>query len=70
VGELRVQTFTAPAFLARVGEGEEVPSSGWAIRHDGDVFYDGVQVGHSGKYMFNRDRVTPYAEITYEELDT
>jgi hypothetical protein len=26
-------------------------------------------VGHSGKYMFDRDRATPYAEITYEEID-
>jgi len=69
VGELRVQTFAGPAFLTHVGDGEEVPASGWAIRFDGDVFYDGAQVGHSGKYMFNRDRVTPYAEITYEEFD-
>jgi hypothetical protein len=69
VGHLRVQSFAGPAFLAHVHDGEEVPTTGWAIRSDGDVFYDGVQVGHSGKYMFDRERETPYAEITYEELD-
>jgi hypothetical protein len=69
MSELRVQRFSDPAFLTRVGEGEQVPAFGWAIRLDGDVFFDGEQVGHSGKFMFNRDRVTPYAEITYEELD-
>jgi hypothetical protein len=69
MGELRVQSFSNPAYLTRVHEGEEVPALGWAIRADGDVFYDGVHVGHSGKFMFDRDRATPYAEITYEEID-
>lgn len=69
MGTLRVQSFSNPAYLTHVGDGEEVPASGWAIRFDGGVFFDGAQVGRSGKYMFNRDRATPYAEITYEELD-
>jgi hypothetical protein len=69
VTELRVERFSNPAFLAHVGAGDDVPASGWAIRFDGDVFFDGEHVGRSGKYMFDRDRATPYAEITYEELD-
>jgi hypothetical protein len=69
VSELRVQRFSNPAYLTRVSDGEDVPAAGWAIRFDGDVFFDGVQVGHSGKYMFDRDRATPYAEISYEESD-
>ena len=65
----RFERFSNPAFLAHIGEGEPVPGSGWAIRFDGAVFFDGAQVGHSGKYMFSRDRSTPYAEIAFEEFD-
>ena len=39
---LRTERFSDPAYLTRVGEGEKVPRVGWAIRFDGDVFYDGV----------------------------
>ena len=69
MGSLRVERFSDPTYLTHVVEGTLVPSHGWAIRDDGDVFFDGVQVGHSGKYMLSRDRTTPYAEISYEELD-
>jgi hypothetical protein len=69
MSDLRFERFSNPAFLSHVGEGEDVPAAGWAIRFDGDVFFDGVKVGHSGKYMFSRDRSTPYAEIAYEALD-
>lgn len=69
MSSLRVERFSDPAYLTRVGEGEKVPRAGWAIRFDGDVFYDGVQVGHSGKYVFNRSSGTPYAEISFEGLD-
>ena len=53
--ELRVERFSNPAFLTHVGAGDDVPASGWAIRFDGDVFFDGEHVGRSGKYMFDRD---------------
>jgi hypothetical protein len=69
MGCLRVERFSDPTYLAHVVEGTLVPAQGWAIRDDGDVFFDGVKVGHSGKYMLSRDRATPYAEISYEELD-
>jgi hypothetical protein len=69
MSDLRFERFSNPAFLSHVAEGENVPPVGWAIRFDGDVFFDGVKVGHSGKYMFSRDRSTPYAEIAYEALD-
>jgi hypothetical protein len=69
MSEPRFERFSNPAFLAHIAEGEPVPRHGWAIRFDGDVFFDGVQVGRSGKYMFSRDRSTPYAEIAFEALD-
>ena len=69
MSDLCVERFSDPAFLAHVAEGKPVPSTGWAIRFDGDVFCDGVQVGRSGKFMFSRDRSTPYAEITFEAVD-
>jgi hypothetical protein len=69
MGSLRTERFSNPAYLAHVAAGAPVPASGWAIRDDGDVFFDGVRIGHSGKYMFSRDRQTPYAEISYEDLD-
>jgi hypothetical protein len=68
VSDVRVQHFSDPAFLARLGAGAPVPAVGWAIRADGDVFFDGVQVGRSGKYVFDRRSGTPYAEISYEAL--
>jgi hypothetical protein len=69
MGDLRFERFSDPAFLAHLAQGEQVPSNGWAITHDGDVFCDGVQVGRLGKYVFNRASGTPYGEIAYEGLD-
>ena len=69
MGDLRFERFSNPAFLAHVAEGEAVPHDGWAIRSDGAVFCDGMQVGRSGKYVFNRASGTPYGEIAYEGLD-
>jgi len=69
MSDLRFERFSNPAFLTHVGEGEDVPAAGWAIRSDGAVFCDGTQVGHSGKYVFNRASGTPYAEIAYEGVD-
>lgn len=69
MSNLRFERFSNPAYLARVAEGEAVPAAGWAIRFDGDVFFDGVQVGRSGKYVFSRVSGTPYGQITYEALD-
>lgn len=69
VTDLRVERFSDPSYLTHVAEGEEVPRSGWAIRFDGCVFFDGVQVGRSGKYVFNRLSGTPYEQISYEALD-
>ena len=69
MADLRFERFSDPAFLAHLGEGQAVPPDGWAIRSDGAVFCDGVQIGHSGKYMLSRDRSTPYAEIAFEALD-
>jgi len=68
MSDLRFERFSDPAFLAHVSEGGPVPRFGWAIRFDGAVFFDGEQVGHSGKYMFSRDRSTPYAEISFEAI--
>ena len=70
MSDLRFERFSNPAFLTRVMEGEHVPRVGWAIRFNGDVFCDGVQVGRSGKYMLSRDRSTPYAEIAFEAIDS
>jgi len=67
--DLRIERFGDPSYLTRVAEGGEVPRRGWAIRFDGGVFFDGVQIGRSGKYVFNRLSGTPYAEISYEALD-
>lgn len=69
MGDLRFERFSDPAFLAHLAPGEQVPNSGWAITHDGDVFCDGVQAGRLGKYVFNRASGTPYGEIAYEGLD-
>jgi hypothetical protein len=69
VSDLRIERFSDPSYLARVGPGEAVPGSGWAIRSDGQVYLDGVQVGHSGKYVFDRLSGTPYAQISFEALD-
>ena len=69
MADLRFERFSNPAFLAHIAEGEAVPRDGWAIRSDGAVFCDGVQVGRSGKYVFNRASGTPYGEIAYEGLD-
>lgn len=69
VGDLRIERFSDRSDLTRVAEGGEVPRSGWAIRFDGCVFFDGVQIGRSGKYVFNRVSGTPYAQISYEALD-
>jgi hypothetical protein len=69
MSNLRTERFSDPASLVRVAEGDKVPPLGWAIRFDGDVFFDGVQVGHSGKYVFNRVSNTPYQQIAYEALD-
>lgn len=68
MSDLRFERFSDPAFLAHVAEGDPVPRFGWAIRFDGAVFFDSEQVGHSGKYMFSRDRSTPYAEISFEAI--
>ncbi len=70
MSDLRIERFSDPAYLARLAEGDKVPALGWAIRFDGDVFFDGVQVGHSGKYVFNRASSTPYAQISYEAVDS
>jgi hypothetical protein len=69
VDDLRIEQFSDPSYLTRVAEGADVPRSGWAIRFDGCVFFDGVQIGRSGKYVFNRQSGTPYAQISYEALD-
>jgi hypothetical protein len=69
MGNLRFERFADPAYLAHLAEGQSVPPTGWAIRGNGDVFCDGVQVGRSGKYVFNRAIGTPYGEITYEDLE-
>jgi hypothetical protein len=69
VGDLRTERFSDPSYLTHVADGAEVPRSGWAIRSDGCVFFAGVQVGRSGKYVFNRVSGTPYAEISFEGLD-
>ncbi len=69
VSDLRIERFSDPSCLTRVAEGEKVPRSGWAIRFDGGVFFDGVQIGRSGKHVFNRVSGTPYAQISYEALD-
>jgi hypothetical protein len=69
MSDLRFERFSDPSFLAHLAPGEQVPATGWAIRSDGDVFCDGVKVGHSGKYVFNRAKGTPYGEIAYEGLD-
>jgi hypothetical protein len=69
MADLRFERFSDPAFLAHISKGERVPSSGWAITHDGDVFCEGVQVGRRGKYVFNRASGNPYGEIAYEGLD-
>jgi hypothetical protein len=69
MSDLRFERFSDPAFLTHVAEGGVVPSTGWAIRFDGDVFCDGVKVGHSGKYVFNRASGTPYGEIAYEGVE-
>jgi hypothetical protein len=69
MSSLRIERFSDRAALVRVAEGENVPPLGWAIRFDGDVFFDGVQVGRSGKYVFNRVSSTPYEQIAYEALD-
>ena len=47
MSKLRTERFSDPAALVRVAEGDKVPPLGWAIRFDGDVFFDGVQVGRS-----------------------
>ena len=67
--ELRIERFSNPSYLTHLRSGEAAPAVGWAIRDDGDVFCDGVQVGRSGKYMFDRSRDTPYAEITFEHVE-
>jgi hypothetical protein len=69
MSDLGHERFSDPAHLTHVHEGETVPRVGWAIRFDGDVFCDGVQVGRSGKYVFNRASGTPYTEISFEHLD-
>ena len=69
MADLRFERFSNPAFLAHIAEGDAVPRDGWAIRSDGAVFCDGVQVGRSGKYVFNRASGTPYGEIAYEGLE-
>ena len=69
MADLRFERFSDPAFLAHIAQGDDVPRDGWAIRPDGAVFCDGVQVGRSGKYVFNRASGTPYGEIAYESLD-
>jgi hypothetical protein len=69
MADLRFERFSDPAFLAHITDGEDVPRDGWAIRADGAVFCEGVQVGRSGKYVFNRLSGTPYGEIAYEGLD-
>jgi hypothetical protein len=70
MSDLRFERFSDPALLTRVMEGEAVPRVGWAIRFNGDVFCDGVQIGRSGKYVLSRDRSTPYAEIAFEAVDS
>ena len=69
MGSLRVERFSDPSYLQHVAEGKAVPRSGWAIRDDGAVFFDGRQVGRSGKYIFNRASGTPYGQITFETID-
>jgi len=69
MADLRFERFSDPRFLTHLTEGQGVPEAGWAIRPDGAVFCDGVQVGRSGKYVFNRASGTPYGEIAYEGID-
>ena len=69
VSDLRIERFIDPSYLRRVAAHEDVPTLGWAIRDDGAVFFDGAQVGRSGKYVFNRATGTPYGEITFEAID-
>jgi hypothetical protein len=68
--DLRIERFSDPAYLAHVAEGRPVPAGGWAITVDGDVFRDGVQVGRSGKFVFDRSSGTPYTEISYEAVSS
>jgi hypothetical protein len=69
MADLRFERFKDPSFLRHLAEGQAVPTTGWAIRPDGAVFSDGVQVGRSGKYVYNRESGTPYGEIAYEGID-
>ena len=68
--DLRIERFSSPAYRTHLRAGDSPPATGWAIRDDGDVFCDGVQVGRSGKYVFDRATGSPYLEITFEGIDT
>ena len=69
MGDLRVERFSDPRALAHVAAGKNVPAAGWAITVEGDVFCDGVQIGRSGKFMFDRLSGTPYTAISFEALE-
>ena len=69
MSNIRNERFSHPSHLKHVAEGTAVPASGWAIRDDGAVFFDGTQVGRSGKYVFNRVTGAPYSEISFEAID-
>lgn len=69
--DFRVQRFTNPDELQFVALGEEPPATGWAIVDPGDVYLDGVHVGHYACWRIDQiDHRTPFWQLEYRSLES
>lgn len=68
----RLQRFARGDDLRLLMPNDEIPEAGWAIRlPDGEVFVDGVQIGHRGSFHNEAVLEDPgnyYAHVEYVPL--
>jgi len=68
--DFHVERFTKRDDLQWAGWDEEPPATGWAFVGPGDVYLDGVKVGHYACFRMGQlDDLTPFWQIEYRSLD-
>jgi hypothetical protein len=70
MSDFRIQRFTNPDDMQWADRGEEPPVTGWVFVEPGDVYLDGVHVGHHACYRMGQlDDLTPFWQIEYRAVE-
>ncbi len=70
MNDLQIQRFTSQDDLQWSGYDEQPAPTGWAFVGPGDVYHDGVQVGHLACYRMGQlDDLTPFWQVEYRPLE-